>query len=36
MIYKFLISSILVLFVAACATKPKDAADQVDQDQHLQ
>ena len=27
MFYKFLISSILVLFIAACATKPKDAAD---------
>jgi peptidoglycan-associated lipoprotein len=27
MFYKFLISAILVLFVAACATKPKDAAD---------
>ncbi len=27
MIYKFLISAILVLFVAACATKPKDEAD---------
>ena len=27
MINKFLISAILVLFVAACATKPKDAAD---------
>ena len=27
MFYKFLISSILVLFVAACATKPKDSAD---------
>ena len=25
--YKFLISILLVLFVAACATKPKDAAD---------
>ena len=27
MFYKFLISSLLVLFVAACATKPKDSAD---------
>ncbi len=27
MFYKFLITSILVLFVAACATKPKDEAD---------
>ena len=27
MIYKFLISSLLVIFVAACATKPKDTAD---------
>tara|TARA_Y200000002_G_scaffold374160_1_gene374446 strand:- start:5811 stop:6335 length:525 start_codon:yes stop_codon:yes gene_type:complete len=27
MFYKFLISTILVLFVAACATKPKDSAD---------
>ncbi len=27
MIYKFFISAILVLFVAACATKPKDSAD---------
>ena len=27
MIYKILITSILVLFVAACATKPKDEAD---------
>ena len=27
MFYKFLISALLVLFVAACATKPKDAAD---------
>ncbi len=27
MVNKFLISAILVLFVAACATKPKDAAD---------
>ena len=27
MFYKFLISTFLVLFVAACATKPKDAAD---------
>ena len=27
MLNKFLISSILVLFVAACATKPKDTAD---------
>ena len=27
MIYKLLISTILVLFVAACATKPKDSAD---------
>ncbi len=27
MFYKFLISAILVLFVAACATKPKDSAD---------
>ena len=27
MIYKFLISAILVLFVASCATKPKDSAD---------
>tara|TARA_Y100001970_G_C13832444_1_gene650392 strand:- start:62 stop:580 length:519 start_codon:yes stop_codon:yes gene_type:complete len=27
MFNKFLISAILVLFVAACATKPKDAAD---------
>ena len=27
MFYKFLISAILVLFVAACATKPKDDAD---------
>ena len=27
MIYKFIISTILVLFVAACATKPKDEAD---------
>ncbi len=27
MFYKYLISLVLVLFVAACATKPKDAAD---------
>jgi len=27
MFYKFLITSILVLFVAACATKPKDEAE---------
>ena len=27
MFYKFLISVILILFVAACATKPKDSAD---------
>ena len=27
MIYKFLISFILIFFVAACATKPKDEAD---------
>ena len=27
MFYKFLISAILVLFVAACATTPKDSAD---------
>ena len=27
MFYKFLISSLLILFVAACATKPKDGAD---------
>ena len=27
MFYKFLISTFLVLFVAACATKPKDSAD---------
>ena len=27
MFYKFLISTFIVLFVAACATKPKDAAD---------
>ena len=27
MFYKFLISAFLVLFVAACATKPKDDAD---------
>ena len=27
MFYKFLISTLLILFVAACATKPKDAAD---------
>ena len=27
MIYKFLISAFLLLFIAACATKPKDAAD---------
>ena len=27
MFYKFLISALLVLFVAACASKPKDAAD---------
>ncbi len=27
MFYKFLISTLLVIFVAACATKPKDAAD---------
>ena len=27
MVYKLLISAFLVLFVAACATKPKDAAD---------
>ena len=27
MFYKFLISAILLLFVASCATKPKDAAD---------
>ena len=27
MFYKFLISIFLVLFVAACATKPKDSAD---------
>ena len=27
MFYKFLISAILVLFVASCATKPKDSSD---------
>ena len=27
MVYKLLISAFLVLFVAACATKPKDASD---------
>ena len=27
MFYKFLISAILILFVSACATKPKDSAD---------
>ncbi len=27
MFYKFLISSILVLFIASCATKPKDSSD---------
>ena len=27
MFYKFLISTLLVLFVSACATKPKDEAD---------
>ena len=27
MFYKFLISAFLILFVAACATKPKDSAD---------
>ncbi len=27
MFYKFFISAIIVLFVAACATKPKDSAD---------
>ncbi len=27
MFYKFLISTFLILFVAACATKPKDEAD---------
>ena len=27
MFYKFLISALLVLFVAACATKPKDESD---------
>ena len=27
MFYKFIISGLLVLFVAACATKPKDSAD---------
>ncbi len=27
MFYKFLISTFLILFVAACATKPKDSAD---------
>ena len=27
MVYKFIISGLLVLFVAACATKPKDDAD---------
>ena len=27
MFYKFLISTLLILFVAACASKPKDAAD---------
>ena len=27
MFYKFLISGLLVLFVSACATKPKDSAD---------
>ena len=27
MFYKFLVSILLILFVAACATKPKDAAD---------
>ena len=27
MFYKFFLSSLIVLFVAACATKPKDAAD---------
>ena len=27
MIYKFFISAFLILFIAACATKPKDSAD---------
>ena len=27
MFYKFLISTLLILFVAACASKPKDSAD---------
>ncbi len=27
MFYKFIISTFLILFVAACATKPKDSAD---------
>ena len=27
MVYKLLVSAFLVLFVSACATKPKDAAD---------
>ncbi len=27
MLYKFLISTLLILFVAACASKPKDSAD---------
>ena len=27
MFYKFIISAILILFVSACATKPKDSAD---------
>ncbi len=27
MFYKFIISALLVLFVSACATKPKDSAD---------
>ena len=27
MVYKLIVSAFLVLFVAACATKPKDAAD---------
>ena len=27
MVYKLLVSAFLVIFVAACATKPKDAAD---------
>ena len=36
MFYKFLISAFLVLFVAACATKPKIQPTHQDQDQRLQ